>query len=200
MGVRFGDLTIVLEIDRHVKPSGQSSRMVLCKCYCGNTFSCMLFSVKSGKTKSCGCLQKERTSKASTKHSMSSSQIWGVYSAMKRRCTNKKCPDYKDYGGRGITYCDRWASFENFLSDMLESYRPGYSLERDDVDGIYEPSNCRWIPMIEQAQNKRNTIRTIFEGTRMSLRKACRESGYNYYKAYREYNRGQKHFLYFQIL
>lgn len=76
---------------------------------------------------------------------------------MKRRCLNKNEKCYKSYGGRGIKVCDKWLSFVGFAEDMASTFEPGLSLERVDVNGNYEPSNCEWIPLADQAKNKRST-------------------------------------------
>lgn len=77
--------------------------------------------------------------------------------AMKRRCFNKNEKCYKNWGGRGITVCEKWLSFENFARDMGPSFKPGLSLDRIDVNGNYEPNNCRWVTLAEQNRNKRST-------------------------------------------
>jgi hypothetical protein len=98
---------------------------------------------------------------------------------MIRRCTKPECPSYDDYGGRGITVCTQWLSFENFFADMGD--RPdGMSLERKEVNGNYEPSNCVWIPMVHQVYNRRVTIRVEIEGCSMALSQACSVLGVDY--------------------
>jgi hypothetical protein len=83
-----------------------------------------------------------------------------VWAQMKKRCLNLSCKEYKNYGGRGITVCDHWLKFENFRDDMLSSFPgKGWSIERKDVNGIYEPQNCEWIPTNHQTRNQRRTAR-----------------------------------------
>ena len=98
---------------------------------------------------------------------------------MRRRCNSPKDTGYKDYGGRGIKVCQRWNKFNNFLADMGE--RPkGYSLERIDVNGNYEPKNCKWIPMSEQGQNTRRVhngrAKKAAKRARIAARRAAREA------------------------
>lgn len=127
-------------------------------CSCREEFSCVIDSVKNGKTKSCGCIQRENgrvQGKAGT-HGMSKTKIYSRWSAIKRRCYVEGGEDYPLYGGRGIRVCDRWLdSFENFYEDMGEAYQEGLELDRIDVNGDYSPENCRWVDEATQAWNKR---------------------------------------------
>lgn len=133
-----------------------------CLCSCGNTCVVRSNSLRSGKTKSCGCFNREsaavRMKKQRTIHGHgrhpSRTATYRTWCALRTRCNNPRSQDYKDYGGRGIRVCPRWDSFENFLSDMGE--RPkGLTIERMDNDGDYEPSNCKWATNSEQQRNKR---------------------------------------------
>src|SRR5690625_3742702 len=97
------------------------------------------------------------------KHGMSYTKFYYVWGSMLQRCQNENNARYKDYGGRGITVCDRWHKFENFRDDMLKSYEEHSNIygeekttiDRIDVDGNYEPSNCRWTTQTEQVRNQR---------------------------------------------
>ena len=150
IGMRFGKLTVISIIN---VPSHEHKDLAICRCDCGNTKTINLHQLLQGRTKSCGCL---RHQSYSLTHGKTGTPTYRVWCAIKARCLNENNPDYDYYGGRGITICDRWKdSFENFYTDMGE--RPnGKTIDRIDVDGNYEPSNCRWATPKEQSDNKRN--------------------------------------------
>ena len=137
------------------------------RCDCGTVFSMQCRSEKG--TKSCGCYAKEVArklltgNKNRTTHDLSSSSTHKSWSGMKARCQNQNHIEYPRYGGRGITMCESWHSFENFLKDM--GLRPeGCSIDRIDNEGNYEPSNCRWATDKEQARNRRNSRLLTVDG------------------------------------
>lgn len=110
------------------------------------------------------------------KHGMSYDPTYRTWSGMKARCRNKKNPNYPQYGGRGITVCARWDSFENFLADM--GRRPlGTTIDRRDSDGNYEPSNCRWATHLEQMANKKTSVYVECFGKRLKLSDWAKETG-----------------------
>jgi len=96
---------------------------------------------------------------------------------MLNRCRNPNVKAFKDYGGRGITVCERWFSYENFLADMGRRPSPVHSIDRKDNDGNYEPSNCRWATKIEQSYNTRATTKLRYKGRELTLLDAARLSG-----------------------
>lgn len=155
-GQRFGRL-VPIEITG-TAPSGH--KIWKCLCDCGSIFYATGNAMKRGNTLSCGCLRNYTTKVQSIKHGhMSGRKISPTYRSwitMKTRCDNPNMKYYYNYGGRGISYCKRWKSFENFLEDM--GNRPeGTSLDRINNDGNYEASNCRWATRNEQNKNRRKS-------------------------------------------
>lgn len=125
----------------------------LCRCECGTTKEVIIKNLKSGTSKSCGCLQKKQIIERSTTHGKRHTRVWRIWQAMKTRCNNEKMPQYRNYGGRGISYCKEWELFENFYKDMGEPPR-GMSIDRIDNNRNYEPTNCKWSTHKEQGRNR----------------------------------------------
>ena len=136
-----------------------------CKCRCGTERAVKAPSLRSGRSTSCGCYHLE----AVTTHGMTESRTFVSWHTMLQRSQNPNSRDYHSYGGRGIKVCKRWqASFENFLADMGE--RPdGKTLDRKDVNGDYEPDNCRWATPSEQQRNRRDSRLFTFDGKTLSI-------------------------------
>lgn len=102
-------------------------------------------------------------------HGMRNTRIYSIWRNMRNRCKYPSARNYSNYGGRGITYDSRWDSFEEFHKDMGESYEEGLTLDRIDVNGNYCKDNCRWIPLSEQARNKRGNYKIVYKGNQQSL-------------------------------
>jgi len=169
-GQVFGRLTVVERAPNKGK-GAETRAMWRCVCECGGESVIACHTLKAGNTRSCGCLKVEvgiKNGRARKTHGMTDTQAWICWMSMGQRCRNKKHDDFHNYGGRGITICKRWESFENFFADMGHP-PPGMSIERDDVNGNYEPGNCRWATPVEQGRNKRvNRIIAAF-GRSMTL-------------------------------
>ena len=179
---RFGRL-IVIEKAGHSK----GNRLQwLCKCDCGNFKITTSSDLKSGKVRSCGCLRKETTSKMAKsrsksriKHNKSNTRIYRIWSTMKQRCYNSKCFSYKWYGKKGIKICDEWKNnfifFYNWAID--NGYKENLSIDRIDVNGNYEPNNCRWITNKEQALNRTTNEILTYKGESKTIYEWSLETG-----------------------
>ena len=165
----FGRLAVVSL--SHIGPNRHSHWK--CSCECGGEITVGRSALTGGKTKSCGCLQREsqaKNRKNAIKHGMSGSAEYVTWRSMMDRCANVNNPRY---GGRGIKVCERWLnSFDDFYADM--GGRPvGTSLDRKDNNGNYEPDNCRWATSEEQANNRSNNIKFDFYGKPLSIKETA---------------------------
>ena len=154
----------------------------LCKCNCGNNTIIPTNKLTSGKTKSCGCLRKE-TAKPPiiVKHGMSYSRLYKVWKDMKGRCYKPTSKRFSAYGARGIKVCDEWLSFENFYKWSLSNgYSDDLTIDRINNDGNYEPSNCRWVTMKTQANNRRTNHLLTYKGETHTLKEWAEITGINY--------------------
>lgn len=182
-GVRFSHLTALRTL-------GQRKRKVywLCSCDCGNEAEVESYKLRSGHTRSCGCLVAETAGSLNLSHGDARvgaiTPEFKAWQGMKERCLCETNHAYGDYGGRGIKVCDRWLNdFPQFLRDMGRRPSPDHSLDRRKVDGDYEPSNCRWATRLEQNCNRRNTPVFTVGGLTAPFADLCRHFGQNFKRA-----------------
>lgn len=158
-GRRFGRLVVVKRADECVGHSYGHS-LWMCLCDCGNETYVYGSNLLQGKTKSCGCYHTEMIKAANSTHGESKTRLHRIWAGMKERCYNTRASNYHNYGGRGISVCDEWRNSFSAFRDwaVLNGYKDHLSIDRINVDGNYEPQNCRWATFIEQNNNKRNNL------------------------------------------
>lgn len=152
----------------------------LCRCECGELTVVAVNGLKYGGTRSCGCLSSEVHSALMTTHGMLKAPEYHTYTMMLQRVLNPTNKGYKNYGGRGITVCERWRGvdgFKNFLEDMGRRPAPHFTIERQNNDGNYEPSNCHWATRKEQGRNRRSNVLITFNGKTMCISEWAEELG-----------------------
>jgi hypothetical protein len=168
LGMTFGRWTVVAPFET---PKGKNVKW-LCRCECGTeraVAACSLLSDGKKNSRSCGCVQR--------KHGMWRSPEYKTWERILSRCYNANVPVYADYGGRGIQVCERWrADFSAFLADMGPR-PPGHSIDRLDVNGDYEPGNCRWATPTEQGRNRRNNRYVTIDGATATVAEWAERSG-----------------------
>lgn len=180
-GQKFGRLTALYDTG---KKTASRNCIWMCKCECGNSVEVDTGSLRSQHTKSCGCWISDRMSKLNFKHGGSKDRLFEVWLGMHKRCTDRNSPQFKNYGGRGITVGPEFKEYEDF---KRWAYANGYdenakrgecTLDRIDVNGNYEPSNCRWVGYDVQANNRRTNDLISFNGKTMTRSQWERELGF----------------------
>lgn len=181
-GHRFGSLVYISDV-----PVEKGRRKGHFLCDCGNEVVLRLNSVQTGNTSSCGCIRKRNA----VTHGKSGSPAYRSWKAMLARCYNPNFSKYQEYGARGITVCERWRhSFENFFADMGDR-PPQMTIDRHpNVNGNYEPSNCRWATAKEQSNNLRRNVIIEFDGRSMTLAQWSEETGIDYSCLFYRFQRG----------
>jgi hypothetical protein len=177
-GRRFGKL-VVLEISE----IAETRQKWLCLCECGNSSLVRGEYLRSGETRSCGCMRRS--------HGMRNTKESGIWRSMIQRCHNPNDKAFPKYGGRGIEVCDRWrTSFVNFISDIGRRPSPDHSVDRIDNNGNYEPENCRWATRKQQSRNQRKTPIVTYMGETKPLCDWADECGIDRKTLYLRLKRG----------
>ena len=165
-GKKFTKLRVI----KRGEPRGVSGDVCwLCECECGNIKNISGKSLRTGKTKSCGCLHKNNFEPT---HGKSDTRLYKIWVGMKMRCHNPNNTSYKNYGARGIKVCKEWlCDFENFYKwSMNNGYDDTLSIDRMNVNEDYSPSNCRWATRLEQNNNSRHNTYLIFNGESKTIK------------------------------
>ena len=172
IGRKFGKLTIIEECQKHDK---FGNKVYKCKCDCGNIVEVRGNCLKTGNTRSCGCLRGKNHGKTGT-------ALYYTWSSIKQRCYNKNNKRYSDYGARGIKVCQEWLdNFQVFYDWMMDNgYREGLTIDRVDNNKGYSPDNCRLVDKTIQNRNRRNTIMVTYKGKTKPLVEWCESLGLNY--------------------
>jgi len=173
VGDVFGRLT-VLEVGEPVRHQLHLTPC-RCICLCGTERMFRRSNLLHG-SQSCGCLRMERARAKSIKHGYARSKTYRAWEHMIGRCYRPNTPSYPRYGGRGITVCDSWRSFPNFLADMGEA-PAGLEIDRINNDGNYEPGNCRWSTRKQQLANTGRSRAIVLNGHKTIMAEACRQIG-----------------------
>jgi hypothetical protein len=179
LGIKYGMLTVIEELPDVVR-KGRPFRYVKVQCECGTVKDVVLQGIK--KLKSCGCKTKEILAQYNVKHGMTKHPIYAAWSNMKNRCFNPNVTHWGNYGGRGITVCDEWVrDFRVFCKWAMDNgWEQGLELDRINVHGNYEPSNCRWVTEEEQANNKTTSHYVEYNGERLTISQLCEKYGLLY--------------------
>lgn len=152
-------------------------RYWLCRCDCGKEKMVRGSVLRSGASKSCGCLTREMNIDRNTTHGMFGTRPYSAWHNLKDRCNNPNYHQYARYGGRGITYDPKWETFEGFWEDMQDGYSDELSLDRIDNDGNYCKENCKWSTRKEQMNNKTDNHYITYDGRTQTMTQWARELG-----------------------
>lgn len=177
-GQKINNLTFIAEDFSIPKIKGEGYiRRAKFKCHCGKEFVTRISGVKNGRVKSCGCIRLEKAVKHFTTHSLSSTLEYTSWEGIKRRCLNPNNKFYKNYGGRGITVCEDWLKFENFIRDMGNKPDKSYSIDRIDVNKGYNKENCIWSNRYTQDRNRTDSVNIEYKEETRNLCDVAREVG-----------------------
>lgn len=181
LDVPAGYKTAFLTVTGEIGKNALGQRAFAALCVCGKTTFVHASRLLSGRSKSCGCKYWGVGKGDQKTHGMAGTPEWKAWAHMRERCLNPKAHEYRNYGARGISICERWESFKNFYEDMGTRPSAGHSIDRfPNNDGDYEPSNCRWATRLQQQRNRRVTVRVEYQGVVRSLADLSDEVGIPY--------------------
>ena len=175
--MKFGRWLVVGEHSRNARGRVRWN----CVCECGVSRDVAEAGLAQGRSKSCGCLQRETITAQAKTHGLSDTWLHQKWRSMISRCTKKHDPSFQHYGGRGISVCDRWLNFVNFYEDNIAYEKSGLSLDRIDVNGNYTPDNCRWVTMKVQQNNRRSNALVEHNGESRTISEWADHLGVNYF-------------------
>lgn len=179
----FGRLTAITPVDAR-----REGKVVWrCRCSCGTVVEVISTRLTSGINKSCGCLRKEGNQRT---HGGRHTPEYSVWRGMRSRCNNPRASHFADYGGRGISVCARWNSFETFLADMGARPSPAHSIDRINNSLGYSPENCRWATIKQQQRNRRSNLLITVGGVSATFAEHCEGTGVKYATAHRRLKQG----------
>lgn len=186
LGKQFGRLTVYESAPDRVSRGGSRKKAWRCRCKCGNNVTATTQDLRRGDVRSCGCLKRELTSARLTVHGGKGSHLYNVWKAMRRRCSDIKQKDYHNYGGRGISVCSEWNDdFSKFREwSLANGYNESLTIDRIDVNGNYEPSNCRWVTMKEQSNNRTTNVIVQLNGEKHTIKEWSEITGISYQTLY----------------
>jgi len=189
LGGKFGDLTVIGRVS--AAEAKRSKPRWVCLCSCGEESLVCSYRLGKGLSTRCNsCAKKASGVSQRTATHYHSRKVHGAWSSMKNRCKNPNYNGYSNYGGRGISYCDRWESFDVFIEDMGEPPTKGHSLDRIDCNGNYSKENCRWADSVTQSNNRTNNVKFEFDGRERTLAQWASEYGIDYEVLRARYHRG----------
>lgn len=182
-GKRFGRLTVI------ERSSRKSGTYWSCVCDCGNKKEVLASHLIKGGIRSCGCLRKEVTGEKKSVHNESKTRLYKIWKNMRERCNNPHNHAYRNYGGRGIKVCDEWNREHGYIAfrdwALQNGYKEELSIDRINVNGMYEPSNCRWVTLREQANNTRCNVLIEYKGETHTLAEWAKILGIKYQTLHR---------------
>lgn len=191
IGQRFGKLTVIANAEPYISPKGHKEERWLCRCDCGNEKTVMQGHLRSGATTSCGCYHSNELSQRNTKHGDTHTKLYAIYRGIKVRCYNPHHGDYQQYGARGIVMCDEWkndystfrdwAYANGYIEEALPNGRTKWTIDRIDSNGNYEPTNCRWLTIQQQQNNRRSSYQIEYNGKTQTIAEWAKELGIPYH-------------------